>query len=192
MWHILKLNIVISPEQGFMYAKAPKTAGTSIYRKIMEKHIPDVFLLDNNKKWIFKNRKQKLYKFTVVRNPWGRLVSNFTYCKKLKYAPIPSTFSDFITFLEDGNGTTNLKAHCRTIHEYFLFEGEQWVDRIYFFECLVSEWQHIRSKVNNLPEVLPLSNKSNHANYRQYYTDNDIDRVYVMYKTEIDYLGYSF
>lgn len=188
--HLLtKVNTVISESQGFLYAKSPKTAGTSIYRATIEKHISDSFLLDLNRSYKFKH---KLFKFTIVRNPWDKLVSNFSYCNKLKYANTPINFSDFITFLEDGKGSPNLKAHCRPIHDYFLLSDKQWVDFIGRFENLENDWRYICSKMTNFSRDLPITNTTIHDNYQTYYTTKDIERVYNMYKIEIDYLGYTF
>jgi len=186
---LLKVNTVISPSQLFLYAKAPKTAGTSIYRETIEKQISDSFLLAHNPTW---TSNEKYFKFTFVRNPWDRLVSNFAYCKKLDYAPIPPDFSDFIRFLENGEGTINLRAHCRPIHDYFLIEGKQWVDYIGCFENLQEDWKYVCSKMTNFSADLPTSNSSSHADYHNYYNDSDIERVYNMYKVEIDYLKYEY
>jgi len=44
--------------------------------------------------------------------------------------------------------------------------------------------------VNNIP--LHHLNKFDHKDYRTYYTDKDVEKVYNMYKRDIEYFSYEF
>ena len=74
-------GIIVCEQPKFVYMKPTKTAGTSILRAGLEKRVPGIFHhKDRPEKfaeWINRITDDELedyYIFTVVRNPWDRLV----------------------------------------------------------------------------------------------------------------------
>ena len=81
-----KWQVIYSEERKFIWFKTAKTAGTSMYRGIMKKEIPDLKSYKENpiefSKWRDSLTDEKLedyFKFVFVRNPYDRLVSAFNH-----------------------------------------------------------------------------------------------------------------
>src|SRR5690348_4048323 len=81
-------GIIVSEERKFIYMKAPRTAGTSILRKVLEPAIPGMIHEKDApeafaawKRRITDERLAEYFIFSFVRNPWDRFVSIACYFK---------------------------------------------------------------------------------------------------------------
>ena len=71
-------------------------------------------------------------------------------------------------------------------------EGNILVDFIGRFENINDDFEIIKSKIGITNIKLEHLNKFEHRNYREYYSDNDIEKVYKMYEHDIKYFNYEF
>ena len=214
---------MISEKNNFLFIHVPKTGGNSL-QNILQKFSEDEVVCNNSKHdgverfevlsneyktkkhsrlWQYKKAidrdvYERLFKFTVVRNPWDMMVSMYfsphrgveswvraDFLKLLKKRPV---FRDFVVemnvkerlFRQVGMATmgkTDLLAN---------------IDFVLKFENLQNDFDFLCSKLNIPKSTLPVRNKSKRSHYSHYY-DNDLkERVYDKFKEEIDYFGYKF
>lgn len=71
-------------------------------------------------------------------------------------------------------------------------EGNVLVDFIGKFENLQLDYAHIMKQLNIPSASLQHLNKFEHKDYRSYYSDADIEKVYNLYKRDIEYFHYQF
>lgn len=141
------------------------------------------------------------FKFSIVRNPWDKVVSQYLYMSKRK------DLRDFIGMNEGDSLKTYLlliqkKTHVQWEHQYkFIFDknGNPLVDYIGRFENFNDEVKTILAKVNLDKRVwglvkprIPHANKSEREEYHHYFDPESCEMVQEMYKQDIELLGYQF
>jgi hypothetical protein len=194
------LSVVVCPDKNFLYMKTHKVAGSSIFKKVLKPIFKNsIFEGKYNPKemtnW-YENTIDKdlesFYKFTFVRNPWDRLVSNYFYSKLQKELNITFSFDEFINRLIEQRLHQTILIHSNPIHDYFLYNDKQYVDFIGRYENLNKDWQHVANVIGVSRNKLPVFNTTNHKNYKTYYNKTTIKLVGDFFEKEIDYLGYTF
>jgi hypothetical protein len=203
--------MILNKKYNFLYVHIQKTAGTSISHKLFE--LDNTVLLNYAHSFIDSidySTYNKFYKFCFVRNPFDRLVSwyNMMLHKGVhndfsEYLLVNSkNFSEFINLTKIIYEKNKLEWDGKTPYPKSIGfnqldyvsdnEGNVLVDFIGRFENLNEDYDKIIEKigVKNLP--LPHLNKFEYKDYRTYYTDKDIEKVYKMYEKDIKYFGYEF
>jgi hypothetical protein len=156
-----------------------------------------------------ENEYKNYFKFSFVRNPWDRLVSWYNMFLNLKVSNDFSkyvlnnskNFSEFLNLTEIivekiGHDNPNGEYYPKSISfnqlDYLTNkEGNINVDFIGRYENINDDYRNISTKLN-ISLDLECRNKFNHDHYRTYYSDSDAEKVYHMYKRDIDYFGYEF
>ncbi|NES87154.1 MAG: sulfotransferase family protein [Moorea sp. SIO2B7] len=184
-------GIIVCEPLKFIYMKPTKTAGTSILRAGLEKRLSGIIHHKDHpeqfKEWINRITDEELedyFIFSVVRNPWDRLVSVSAYFN------IP--FKDFVNNIDKYWKNYNLRIHSLPLHLYTHCNGEQFVDMICRFESLQPDLNLCFDQINIDREKLAFVNRSKHRHYSLYYTDSEIKIVESIYKKDIEYFGYMF
>lgn len=137
------------------------------------------------------------YKFTIVRNPWDRLVSCYYYLyniHKQRYGDFASWLSNF-AYNHVMNKKYNEGDHLTPQHEYTHTNNEQTVNYIGRYETLQDCMNRLCDNVHIPRRELPTINRSGKRKgikYRDCYTTDEIDMVYTMYTPEIELYGYEF
>ncbi len=136
--------------------------------------------------------------FTIVRNPWHRMVSMYFYWVRndknlnrfklfMNLDNIPS-FTDFIKLI------SNVKANGWGLSTQFniLDAKAQDFDIIIKIEEIDEQFKQIQN-ILKVEKPLEQQNKGNYSgSYRDYYTDETRDLVAKYFKYEIDTFGYTF
>lgn len=189
----------------------PKTAGNSIKNHMAQiggrswtgnKHLTQKELFENtNGKGL-----EKYTFFTVVRNPYDRLVSAYHYYLRgggrkevirqrrlhgnrgisRSNVGLPETFEGFIR----GDWIHTEKWGCATKLQSEYFDNAE----IIRFENLEKDYfDFLLPRLPPMPRVRPLecSNKSEHKSWQEYYTPELAEIVYKMQKADFDAFGYS-
>ncbi len=212
---------MINDNYQLIFVHLEKTAGTSIESVLPESHI-----LHSNTKYdggltkhfnatIMRNiageeRWNKYFKFTVIRNPWDRLVSKWFWRKEgltKKGASANELKSKFLVL--DKNGHIPLKWFELEIQEEctrwcldpsnpedFLFADGIVFDKMLKFETLKHDWNdmitshatHFDIKKKELPHL----NKTSDKNYKDFYNNETKDFVAKIFEKTIKYGDYSF
>lgn len=187
----------------FIFVHIPKTAGNGIIKSLFDKKAMGHYSVIKYKKYN-KNKFKKYYKFTIVRNPWDRLVSAFFYLKQggmsqadrefsNRYIQKHDNFEEFILSLEDEEYKNIILSWIHFIPQYnFVYhKGKCLVDYIGKFENLEKSYKVISKKLN-INKKLKKHNASKHKAYYKYYNKKMIDIVYKLYKKDIKLLNYNF
>lgn len=202
---------MIYPEHGWIFVHIQKTGGDSIRTALgvelndYHKHRTAVELraVYGGAAW------EDYYKFAFVRNPWDRLVSWWTMIDALRprfeagealnafqhyVLDRAKTFEDFLTNCGDEIADTDGRKHIfRNQIDYLCDEsGELIVDFIGRFERLQDDVDQVTRRIGIDRVVLPHVNRSDHKNYRQYYTHETAALVADRYRRDLSVFAYRF
>ena len=212
----------ISHTHRCIFVHIPKTAGTSVEkalgmfgdwrhedRRIMfghvttdsqlsEKELTSPFLqhltaLELSE--MLPEQFQSYLKFTIVRNPWDRLVSAYSkkdvhMCQYSAASGIDLEHADFDEFVLL---TAELDhAHLRPQIDYLTDrEGTLLVDSIVRWETLKLDFAGICSRLG-VDCTLPTENVSQRGDYRDYYSETSKKLIGERYRGDIEAFGYMF
>lgn len=183
-----------------IFIHIPKTAGLSVNKTLFGN-------LGSNHKGIHYFKKlysartfEKYFKFTFVRNPYTRLHSAFLYLKKGginendknwadKYISDIDTFEDFVLhFLNTESIYSYILLYPQS---YFITTDEKKtpLDFIGRFENLHQDFDHIRQVLGIQRELKTLNiNKQKKA---LELSEEVKDKIYMLYKSDFELLGYE-
>ena len=154
-------------------------------------------------KEIYKIPIDDYYKFTVVRNPWDRAVSGYTWwttsknpifrnvkSKSLKdYLLVQNGFEKFNHL---NNKATGRGDHFNTQYSFVEINGDCQMDYIIKFENLQEDFNIVCDKIGIPQQKLPHKNKTKHKHYTEYYDEETKSIVAEKYAKDIEYFGYKF
>lgn len=139
-------------------------------------------------------RFSSYFKFSVVRNPFDRLVSQFSHMRsrpELRSFIGMSESSSFAEYLSLIRRRRHVQWEAQSV---FLYDdnGELLVDFVGRFENLAEDMAHVFHKIGLDGVELPHVNDSDRQPYREYYTDELRRLVEGMYDRDIVRFGYEF
>ena len=144
------------------------------------------------------------FKFTVVRNPYDRLVSAFLFMKKggnneqdRRWAERHlSPYADFDAFVKGWVNRKNIWSglHFRPQSSFICLEKNRpGLDFIGYYENLEADFAFICRKLQLKATLLQANrNLSREKDYREYYTDEARKIVAQVYADDLQVLGYAF
>ena len=121
------------------------------------------------------------FKFTIVRNPWDRMISAFFALKRKK------NIKDFNQFLEDKLYLSknllgpDIMQHPRIVYADFIAR----------LENIEKDWDFICEKIECKNKLKKL-NATKHDHYSAYYNDESKEIVGKIFEKDIEILGYEF
>ena len=211
--HIKKepyITTFISQDKKFIYMKPGRTASTGINNLLKEscKKYSQVslpyFYNRGTDEWlentpdIFINN---FFKFTVVRNPFDRLVSAWRSFSSHTKHKVNNNFEQFIKnrgiikgkghwLNEDGRVSND---HWLPLHYYVEFNKDNiFIDYVAKYENLSDDWNFIKQKLNLKIEDNLINTPPQNNSYRKYYTDELIEIVSDFYKRDLELFNYKF
>lgn len=201
---------MIINSQKFIFVHIPKTGGTSV-----EKLFDSSFYGWDEKHNLWKqhcsiHQMQSLYgididnyyKFSIIRNPWDRAVSDYKWWTRPS-----SPFFDFLksTTLEDYllirhgyekinhlRDKTGRADHFYAQYSFIEIDEHNYMDRIIRFENLQQDFNIVCDEIGGRRQQLPHTNKTNRQHYSEYYNQKTIDIVSQKYRKDIEYFNYTF
>ena len=134
----------------------------------------------------------KLFKFTIVRNPWERMVSSFYALQQYSKWKIPSNWS-FREFVKTVFKDQGIKFDKHFFYQYpkVYFEGKIYIDYVARMENIETDWKFIAERVE-CNFILPHKNKSKHKLYQEEYDNESKGIVGNIYHKDIKLFGYTF
>lgn len=207
-----------------LFIHIPKTAGTSVINEIKKSrtvyHVANDRTKNDNYHSTAKDcftsvpQIQKLYKFTIVRNPWDRACSWYFFRKKIvekeinrlkvgkKSKKLANNLQDLkleMLFLNSGfNDWLSKYIYSTWDFTWFSLSHDQhtWLDgieldKIFKFENLYEELKSI--DVLNLSNLKHMRKSLNNKNdFRLIYNKDSIDLIEKIYKKDIKKFGFKF
>ncbi len=185
-----------------IFIHIPKCAGVSINQAIFGNLAGGHTTLDHYLKIFEPHCINSYFKFTIVRNPWDRLVSAYFFLKKGGFREKDrdwfndelSSFTDFDDFVKSWVNKQNIwkEDHFRPQYHYMLDKRRKIpLDFVGFLENLNDDFTYITKKIG-ITCCLHTSNKSKHKNYQDYYNDETKEIIREVYSEDIKMLGYNF
>ena len=198
---------MIIDKEKLIFIHIPKTAGTSLafyFDKNTEDLIPDKYgVLKHDKIKVIKTKIQnhKEYKkFTIVRNPYDRMVSWYFYLKNeclQSGLPLEKAFPcNFIQWIKDPYGSLyakqklNIYKNGKDINMGYLDPQYTFLDK----DVVVLKYENLNNDLNNFfkKEIkLPIKNSTNHEYYLNYYNKYALEIVYDIYKEDFKRFNYK-
>lgn len=151
----------------------------------------------------------QFYKFSFIRNPYDKIVSQYHHRVQNMKDPIISkiSFKDWVKNLDelgyDIKGTGNQVAWLSLQDWEWDVNKQEYtkrpkevkfgVDFIGFFEQLTSDWKELQQEIGIYPHIkLPHRRKSNHKHYREYYDDTTQEIIYKRFEDDFKIFNYKF
>lgn len=161
------------------------------------------------------------FKFTCVRNPYDLIVSRFFYRKKIidnikknkklneseKNKLKDVSFDEFVKnkkiYLDSFKGWVHPKSVAYKLYDKGRSQGSQFdlisnenqvmlMDKIIKYENIGEELKSILRSLEIFREIEIHLNKTEHTNYRDYYTSETKKIIKTRFEKDLDYFKYTF
>lgn len=179
----------------FIFIHINKTGGSSVAwaLKLPFEHLTaaEKMAMVGRKRW------EQCLTFTIVRNPWDKVVSQYHYRLKTnqtEMSDIPIPFNEWVqrAFGEQDPLYYDFPKMFMTQTEWLAdTDGRILVDEIVRFENLDEGFARVMQKIGK-GVTLPHLRKSKHDHYRDYYDTETAAIIHNYFKKDIDNFGYTF
>ncbi len=185
-----------------IFVHVPKCAGISVNKALYGNLAGGHRTLDQYTRLFEPQALMNYFKFTIVRNPWDRVVSAYHFLQRGGLNQDDATwfnnelsqFDDFNSFVENWLCIENARSwyHFKPQVDYICSsQCDLSLDFIGYFENIEVDFQIIANKIG-CNATLGKTNKGSHIDYRQYYTDQSAEKVAKVYEQDIAFLEYNF
>jgi len=181
----------------YIFIHINKTAGTSIGNAIglpVKHHQTAREIIAK----IGKDKWNTAYKFTLVRNPWDKVVSHYEYRRKRNKTEVATRNVSFSEWVKKTYGTdkdpffyNNPKAFQPQVEWLKDEQGRIAIDFIGKFESINDDFDQIK-RIIGIEAELPHLNASKRASYQSYYDDETRLIVAQWFHEDIEAFGYNF
>lgn len=179
---------------GRAYAKKNVVEKKYSRSQIFDDHIPAKQMKDILGKPVW----DRIFTFTIVRNPWDRVLSMYHYRKKKNNIPGEWTFYDYVCALGEAHIDSSyfeFEGFRLGSADYILGEnGEIIVDFIAKYENRSHDLKVIASRLglNKLGELHIQNAKPEELHYSTFYNSETQEIIRRLYSKDISLFGYEF
>jgi len=142
-----------------------------------------------------KGRENNIFndylKFVVVRNPYDRLVSHFSWMDGKWHKNIEPTKEEFVQFVDKmmSEKLYETDLHLIPQHQYIMVDGDIAVDKVIRIENLAEEFAVLCDELG-INACLKKRMASKHKDYLFYYDDNTKEVIYDLYRKDFELFDY--
>ena len=177
---------MIIDEHKAIFIHIPKNAGSSIetlfannsFRIQPSKHA-DIYEIKRK----FKNSYNSYKKFTIIRNPYDKMVSWYFYLKR--------NLGERYEVLEFNEWIKDPSKFCHIDDPIsYLKPQHEWIDDT----VVLIKYENLDKELNqffNKKIELPIINKSKHNHYLEYYNKESLTIIYDRYKEDFEKYNYK-
>lgn len=215
--------MILSRARNYVFVHIPKTGGTSLALALESKAAKDDILIGDTPKARRRRKRQKALKaagrlwkhatladidglvtpedlasmfvFTIVRNPWDRMVSYYHWLRDQSFDHPAVTLAkvlDFPGFLADPATAESFRANPFRAHVTDATGAER-CDLYLRFEDMAPGLAEIEARLGLRLPPLPHVNRSKRSrDWRSYYSDRDAERLADICARDIADFGYRF
>jgi hypothetical protein len=134
------------------------------------------------------------WRFSIVRNPFDRLVSQYASMQRRP------DLCDFIGFAPEGDFSSYLQAIARKAHVQWMAQvafltdqdGRLLVDTLYRYETFVQDAMAIFARLGLAANSVPHANRGERGPYQDYYGAAERRFVAEIYAADLARFGYQF
>jgi len=196
---------MVSHKHKIVFVHIPKTGGTSIEESLGG---GDYFNSHDYLRFYKNNIKnfESYTSFSVVRNPFDKMVSEYFFFKKTHEQLNPvfkncsfEEFLDIFFSINDPKFFKNTAPHWFKMHfethrvsQLSFIRPQEDLDFVVKFENIQSGYNIVCDHVGIESRKLPHLNSTRHKHYSEYYNDNTKQIVAEKYQEDLDYFGYKF
>lgn len=206
--------MIISHQKKFVYIAIPKTGSTSIrerlrrwtdvtgdgdvqsftYHHVTGRRLNELFV-KRGWKW------EKYYKFTFVRNPFSKIVSQYFYMLKCADDPRikkynPQYYKKCVFVKEHAKSFTDFIKKEKWYHGMFDHDQTNWItndfDYVGKMETLQQDFDNICADIGLPGMMLHKSNTTRHDHYTSYYDEESREIVERIFNKTIKQYNYTF
>jgi hypothetical protein len=208
-------------KHGFWFVDIPRTSSTGIKNELVKMYgvtyskgklgenryyhklryiFPPHLPAQQMRKILGEELWARIFTFTIIRNPWDRMVSLFHYMKREGSLPKKITFRDYV--LQFNTPRYMLKNQSHGYHAYYYGLSEYIVDSddnvivdyIGRYENRMEDIRIITDKIGcqDLGNLHLEKIGRSHKHYSQYYDDETKDVISRVFKRDIERFEYSF
>lgn len=134
----------------------------------------------------FPKYQKDFFKFTFVRNPWDKAVSEWKYFSKIE----PNYNKTFKESLCKKIKTWELYPWKE--HNWYQWQYAEGCDFVGRFENLQEDFNIVCDKIGIPRKTLPHQNKTSHKHYTKYYDDETYESVRRRFFSDIEMFDYKF
>lgn len=205
--------MIISTGRKYIFAHIPKTGGTALALALETRAMKDDILIGDSPK--AKRRKAKLngmtakgriwkhstvddmqgvvdpaemFVFTLVRNPWDRMVSYYTWLQAQNYAHPAVGLAKTLSFSGFVNHATTLSAFAANPYKSYVTADAHFFRLEHLARDLAPLWQHLGFELT----VERVNQSARPRDWRPFYTASDAEIVGKLCAEDIARSGYRF
>lgn len=188
---------MISHRHNTIFIHINKCGGSSIDHALSGKFGGHSSTIYYKKK--FPYHFNEYFKFSIIRNPWDRMVSLYHFHKKQQWrkwtTTAPDSFEDFIkNYLNPGSTTPKSGIPISTCCYDWLYDkkGARLVDFIGRFENLEQDFHEACRRAKIKRRSLPHINQSDRKHYSIYYNNKTQDIVNKVFRKDVEFFKFKF
>ena len=196
---------MISHRHKFIFLHIPKCAGSTLNKAFLDYSDDSEFDAwhPKFKQYCLKYKEALNYtKIISTRNPWDRLVSAFYYLKKggnqsshdIKLSKTLNIYeNNFAQWVQnDFRKVINLDLRVNHLKPISFYISKNHIDYSIKLENIQQDFDSVCDKIGIPRKQLPITNKTRHKHYTEYYDDETRAIVAEKYAKDIEYFGYEF
>jgi hypothetical protein len=204
--------MISQPKWNYVFVAVPKTGTSSMRDRLIRLGTANYdrpqHLNIQEYRQILGDALDSRFKFAFVRNPWSRLVSDFTMRTRGIMPSLPREWNGDAVQFQKWARTQSKRPQpdsraiwtCGQLDRLLDADGKLDVDFIGRFENIKADFRTVLERINDIHPLpsekhwrLPLHNASNNSkHYSEYYNDETIELVREHFLPDIEEFNYTY